>query len=222
MAELRVGILGGTFNPIHVGHLVFAESFRERLCLDRVLLVPVGVPPHKAPAGVAAAHHRYAMVCLAVAGHPRLMASSVEMTRPGPSYSVDTVATLAEEWVGSRLHFLVGSDTFLELPTWRTPERILTRAALAVGDRPGEPFDPDSPMARAVLRRLGRDAFRRVPPEAPEALDRGDVTLVDTDSLPVSARELRRRVAAGRSVRYHVPPAVADYIVAHRLYREGD
>ena len=140
MAELRLGVLGGTFNPIHLGHLVLAESFRECLALDRVLFVPAGTPPHKTPPGIAPVFHRYAMAALAVAGHPAFATSEVEVRRSGPSYSVDTLEALAGEWPGARLFFLMGSDTFLDLPTWRTPERLGAWATLAVGDRPGSAF----------------------------------------------------------------------------------
>lgn len=220
MAEFRVGILGGTFNPIHVGHLVFAEAFRERLGLDRVLFVPAGTPPHKPPGGLAPALHRYAMVGLAVAGHPAFVASPIELERPGPSYSADTVELLAGEWPGARLVFLLGSDAFLDLPTWRTPERIGAFATIAVGRRAGSAFDPESPAAHAVLARLGLGRWQRVPPTAPEALAPGDVVLVETRSVPVSARALRRQLGAGESVRYLVPLAVSEYIAAHRLYRD--
>ena len=219
MAELRCGVLGGTFNPVHLGHLVFAESFRERLALDRVLLVPAGIPPHKPAANLAPAVDRYAMVSLAVAGHPVFVASPVELERPGPSYSVDTVERLADDWPGARLFFLMGSDTFLDLPAWRTPERLGTLATLAVGLRAGRPLDPDGPEARAVFGRLGRGSWRRCPPTPPEALAPGDVALVETRSFPVSAREVRDALARGESVRYRVTPAVADYIAARRLYQ---
>jgi nicotinate-nucleotide adenylyltransferase len=220
MAEWRLGILGGTFNPIHLGHLVLAEAFRERLALDRVLFVPVGTPPHKPPQGLVAALHRYAMVSLAVAGHPGFVASAVEVERAGPSYSVHTVETLAGDWPGARLFFLMGSDTFLDLPTWRTPERLGAFATLAVGYRAGSAFDPDGPAAHAVLARLGRPGWRRVPPVAAEALAPGECALVETRSIDVSAREIRERLRAGESARYQVPLAVAEYIAAHRLYRE--
>jgi nicotinate-nucleotide adenylyltransferase len=225
MAESRVGILGGTFNPIHLGHLVLAESFRERLALDRVLFVPAGTPPHKGARGLAPAHHRYAMAALAVAGNPAFAVSDVEVRRSGPSYSVDTLEALAGEWPGARLFFLMGSDTFLDLPTWRTPERLPTWATLAVGHRAGSDFDAEGAGALAVLARLGRYAWRRVAAEAgrPPGLDAvapGEVLLVDTRSLPVSARELRALLAGGHSVRYLVPSAVADYIAQQRLYGE--
>jgi nicotinate-nucleotide adenylyltransferase len=223
MAELRLGVLGGTFNPIHLGHLALAESFRERLALDRVLFVPAGIPPHKDVRGVAGSLDRYAMVALAVAGHPAFTACDVEVRRAGPSYSVETLETLSGEWPGARLFLLMGTDTFLDLPSWRTPERLATWATLAVGHREGSEFDPEAPAARAVLARLGRRDWQHIGTTSPEelaAIGPGEVLLVETRSLPVSAREIRRRLGAGESVRYLVPLAVAEYIGQHRLYTE--
>jgi nicotinate-nucleotide adenylyltransferase len=160
------------------------------------------------------------MVSLAVAGHPGFVACPVEVERVGPSFSADTVEALAGDWPGARLFFLMGSDTFLDLPTWRTPERLGAFATLAVGHRAGSAFDPEGPAARAVLARLGRAGWRRVPPVAAEALAPGECALVETRSVPVSARDVRERLAAGESARYQVPLAVAEYITDHRLYRE--
>lgn len=222
MAETRLGVFGGTFNPVHLGHLVLAESFRERLALDRVVFVPAGAPPHKAGPAIAAALHRYAMTVLATAGQPAFTVSDVEVRRAGPSYTVETLETLAREWLGARIFLLMGSDTFLDLPTWRTPERLAAWATLAVGHRAGSDFVPDGPAARAVLARLGAAGWRRVASaEAAEALAPGEVLLVETRSLPVSAREIRRLLAAGESARYLVPPAVADYVAQQRLYAEA-
>jgi nicotinate-nucleotide adenylyltransferase len=220
MAEWRLGILGGTFNPIHLGHLVLAETFRERLGLDRILFVPAGTPPHKPPGGLVPVLHRYAMVSLAVAGHPGFVACPIEIERAGPSYSADTVEALAGDWPGARLFFLMGSDTFLDLPTWRTPERLGAFATLAVGHRAGSAFEPEGPAARAVLDRLGQSGWRRVPPVAPETLAPGECALVATRSVDVSAREVRERLGAGESARDQVPLAVAEYIADHHLYRE--
>jgi nicotinate-nucleotide adenylyltransferase len=220
MAEWRLGILGGTFNPIHLGHLVLAEAFRERLELDRVLFVPAGTPPHKPSGGLVSALHRYAMVSLAVAGHPGFVACPTEIERAGPSYSADTVEALAGDWPGARLFFLMGSDTFLDLPTWRTPERLGVFATLCVGHRAASAFDPEGAASRAVLTRLGRTDWRRVPPSAAAALAPGDCALVETRSVPVSARAVRERLAAGESARYQVPLDVAEYIAHHHLYRE--
>lgn len=222
MAGLRVGALGGTFNPIHLGHLLIAEEFRERLALDRVLFIPAASPPHKGGRRLAEPHHRYTMVALAVAGHPAFVVSDLELRRPGPSYSAETLEALAGELPGSSLFFLMGSDTFLDLPAWRTPERLTTWATLAVAGRAGAGFDPASSAAGAVLARLGRSSWRRVPPEPWATVPPGEVILVETASLPVSAREIRRRVAEGRSARFLVPPAVADYIADHRLYADPE
>lgn len=221
MAELRLGLLGGTFNPIHVGHLVLAESFRERLGLDRVLFVPAGLPPHKSAGETAPSLDRYAMTSLAVAGHPAFEASDLEVRRPGPSYTVDTVEAAVGRWPGARLFLLMGSDTFLDLPTWRTPERLLGAATLAVGARTGSGFDPDARAARAVLGRVGARGWLRVPPATPDTAAPGDVLLLDVRSLPVSAQEIRGRLASGQSVRYLVPLAVADYLGQRRLYAGG-
>jgi nicotinate-nucleotide adenylyltransferase len=222
MAELRLGVLGGTFNPIHLGHLVLAESFRERLALDRILFVPAGVPPHKAADDLVSALHRYTMSALAVSGHPAFSVSDLEVRRTGPSYSVDTVEAIAGEWAGARLFFLMGSDTFLDLPTWRTPERLSAWATLAVGHRTGSEFAPDTAAARAVLARLGRRGWHRIPAagltDAVHAIAPDEVLLVEVRSLPVSAREIRRRLAAGQSIRYLVPLPVAEYIAQQRLY----
>jgi nicotinate-nucleotide adenylyltransferase len=158
------------------------------------------------------------MVNLALAGHPAFLASHTELERPGPSYSVDTLEILAREWTGARLFFLMGSDTFLELPTWRTPDRLRTWATLAVGHRAGSAFAPEGGPARAVLARLGYRAWEHVPPAPPETLAPDDIALVAVQSLPVSAREIRQSLAAGTSVRYRVPLAVVDYIAQHRLY----
>ncbi len=223
MAALRLGIFGGTFNPIHVGHLVLAESLRERLSLDLVLLVPAGEPPHKGARELAPSLHRYAMVSLAIAGHPAFTASDVEVRRAGPSFSVETVEALAGDYPGARLFFLMGSDTFLDLPTWRTPERLCAWTTLAVGYRAGSTFDPEGAAAAEVLTRLGRPTWAPVRADAPidvDAVPPGEVILVEALSLPVSAQAVRRRLAAGESVRYLVPLAVAEYIAQHRLYAE--
>ncbi len=151
-----VGVFGGSFNPIHFGHLLLADEICEALRLDRVLFVPAAVPPHKPAAELASAEHRYRMTALAVREHPRFAVSDLELRREGPSYTVDTLAALRDE---GALRLLIGSDTFLDLLSWREPREIARRAQLIVVPRTGGEFDPDGP-ARA---REGRSLVYRMP-----------------------------------------------------------
>ena len=200
-----LGILGGTFDPIHIGHLAIAEEARESLSLERVLFVPTGVPVHKPGRPVSPAEHRVAMVAAAIADNPAFALSRAEVDRPGPSYAVDTLEALAAE-IGAGggepdLVFILSSEAYAGLPTWRRPERILELCRMAVVPRPGvEPIDPDA-MARLV-----------------PGADRRTI-VIDGPRLAISGSVLRARVAAGRSIRYLVPDAVIDYIGDHGLYR---
>ncbi len=210
----RTAILGGSFNPIHYGHLLLADEILESLGLDRILFVPAAVPPHKAAAQLAPAEDRYAMVALAIAGHPRFAVSDLELRRTGPSYSVDTLRALAGP--GEELFLIVGSETFLDLLTWREPRTIARLARLIVVPRLGSAFDVEGAAAQKVLREIGAEAFvtftgGEIPP--------GGVLVVHATSLPISASELRRRVREGRSIAYRLPPAVIEHIAARGLYR---
>lgn len=199
----RVGILGGTFDPIHDGHLAIARTVRDALGLSGVVFIPAGIPPHKPGQAVSPASDRRAMVELAIAGDPTFSVSSIELDRPGPSYSVDTLATLANGSAepGS-LEFILSAEAFAGFPTWHEPGRILELARLAVVPRAGAgPFDGDW-----LDRHL------------PAWRDRVD--FVDGPLVDVSASVIRDRVWAGRPIDGLVPPAVADYIAAHHLYTE--
>lgn len=203
-----VGVFGGSFNPIHFGHLLLADEICEALRLDRVLFVPAAVPPHKPAAELASAEHRYRMTALAVREHPRFAVSDIELRREGPSYTVDTLAALRDE---GALRLLIGSDTFLDLLSWREPREIARLAQLIVVPRTGGEFDPDGPAAQKVLHELGLSAFG--------AAD-GPV-LYRAASLPISGSDLRLRAREGRSLVYRMPEAVAAYIREHGLYRVG-
>jgi len=194
-----VGILGGTFDPIHHGHLAIAEEAREALGLERVLFMPASSPPHKPGQPVTDPAHRLAMVRLAVAGNPAFEASELEVLRGGASYTVDTLEALRVNGLVTPW-LILSSEALALLPTWREPRRILELARIAVVPRGG--FDPLGP---AWLE----GAF-------PGAADR--VTFLTGPLLPISGSVVRRRARAGRSVRYLVPDAVAAYIAAHRLY----
>ena len=196
----RTAVFGGSFNPIHYGHLLLADEVLEALGLDRVLFVPAAQPPHKLDAQLAPAPDRYAMVELAIAGHPKFAVSDLELRRAGPSYTVDTLEAL--RLPRAELFLIVGSETFLDLLTWRSPRRIAQLAQIVVVPRLGSAFDPESAAVRKVVREIGEEPL-----------------IVHAISLPISASDLRRRVREGRSIAYQVPDAVVAYIRAKRLYR---
>ncbi len=209
----RVAIFGGSFNPIHYGHLLLADEVREALALDRVLFVPAGFPPHKSPLHLAPAPDRYAMVALATAGNPVFVVSDIELRRPGPSYTVDTLAALHEA-ARDELFLLVGSETFLDLLSWKEPARLARLARLVVVPRAGSLFDPDGDQAQKVLREIGQTRFAR----PGEPLPPDGVLIVNAVSLPISASDLRRRAREGRSLAYRMPDSVIAYMRAQRLY----
>ncbi len=189
---MSLGILGGTFDPIHLGHLRAAENAREGFGLERVLFVPAARPPHR-PEPRTSGLDRYAMTCLATAGHPHFEVSDVELAREGPSYTVDTLATLGAAHPGQELVLIVGADTLADVSNWRAAERIFALCALGVVERPG---------AAALAPAAGGARVRR-------ACGPG---------LDVSATLVRARAARGLSLRYLVPDGVADYIAKRRLY----
>ena len=207
---LRVGILGGTFDPIHYGHLAIAEQVAEALELERILFTPASLPPHKLHEDVTPAEDRAAMVALAIADNPRFGLCRIELERGGPSYTADTLQELAEEAARQRvareLIFILSADALAEFRTWHDPERVLACAGLAVVPRPGSPA-PDIAWARAQLP-VGAAAAARI-------------HVVATVPLATSSTHIRDRALAGRSIRYLVPPAVDSYVREHRLYRSS-
>jgi nicotinate-nucleotide adenylyltransferase len=198
MTAADIGVMGGTFDPIHLGHLAVAEEAREVLSLDRILFVPAGQPPHKRAVDVTSIEHRLAMVEMAIADNPAFELSRVEVDRPGPSYTVDTVERLAA--AGDRLTVILSAETFAELPTWHEPERLFKAARVAVAPRWGYPAPDPGWLAEAFPGREVR------------------VSYLEGPRLGVSSTALRARVAAGRSIRYLVPALVEDYIAVHHLY----
>jgi len=197
---MRVGILGGTFNPPHLAHLVCAQEAHAQLGLDRVLLMPAGEPPHKTVApGDPSPAQRCALCEAAVAGDERFAVSRIELERPGRSYTVDTLRLLHERAPDDELVFIVGGDMAASFPAWHAPEEILQLATLAVAER------------RGAVRAAIEQALAPL-----EGADR--VTYFDMPRIDVSSSELRERVAAGRPIRYLVPDAVAEAIAAEGLY----
>lgn len=217
MSRERLGVLGGTFDPVHYGHLRAAESVREAMRLDRIVFVPARVPPHKARPTVTGAEDRYQMVKAAVSPQPTFEVSRIEIERRGPSYTLDTLDQLAGENSGRQIFFITGIDAFREIRTWHRWEDLLGSYSFIVHGRPGYGLAgavevvPDSLRSRVVELRDGAE-----PP-----LDRGpSIYLVSALTLNISATEIRALIRAERSVRYLVPPEVESYIVKHRLYQE--
>jgi nicotinate-nucleotide adenylyltransferase len=192
---VRLGVFGGSFDPIHLGHLIFAEQCREAARLDRVLFVPAPRPPHKLDREQTPFARRVDMLELAIAGYPVFEISQIERDRPGPSYTADTLEQLGREHPQAQLFLLVGSDVLPDLPHWYQPERIAQLATLVVGRRPPWPVPSQLPYG-----------FRFLTAEMPQ--------------IEISSTDLRQRVRAGRSIRYLVPRAVECYIETHRLYRD--
>lgn len=212
-----IGIFGGTFNPIHLAHLRVAEEAREQLRLDRVLFVPSATPPHKGADHLAAAAHRLAMVRRAVAGNPAFRVSSVEIDRPGRSYSIDTVRLLRERVPrGTRFVFLLGVDAFREIDTWKEYRTLFTLADFAVLSRPPQPRG----ARRALVPVAARKHFCYGPDRETLVHTSGTrIFFLTVTALDVSASDIRRRLQRGQSVRYLLPVPVERYIRAHRLYR---
>jgi nicotinate-nucleotide adenylyltransferase len=198
---MRLGLFGGTFDPVHLGHLILAEQCRESCGLDRLWFVVAGEPPHK-PGGRTAAAHRLEMARIAVAGHAKFTVSEIETRRPGPHYSVETLESVCRDSPGEELFFLIGADSLAELVSWREPARIAQLATIVVVNRPGiEEIAPES-----------------LPDFGPGAHPLYSVTI---PPIGIASTDLRRRLAEGRSIRYLVPRGVEAYIEANGLYREG-
>ena len=211
-ASSRLGILGGTFDPVHVGHLDAARAARRAMLLDEVRLIPSCDPPHRPADPLASPFHRFALVALAIQDDEGLRASDMELTRTGPSYTVDTLRALAAEgWEASQLFFILGSDAFAEIATWREFPAVLDAAQFIVIARPGTTLDA------AVARTSDLRARIHRPDETPRATGTS-IFLVEAHTRDVSSSTIRARLAARQPIDDLVPPPVARYIVEHHLY----
>jgi len=200
-SDMRVGVLGGTFDPVHLAHLIIGEEARIQLELERVLFMPAGQPWLKAGQVLSPGADRLRMVELAVEGNPQFQACCHEVNRTGPTYTVDTLEELHQELgADDEIFFIIGQDALDQLHRWKEPERLLRLCRLAVAHRPGhDPFD--------------RETWHRWFAEADEP------TFLAAPLIDISGTEIRRRAAAGGALRYLVPDAVADYIKKRRLYQ---
>lgn len=212
---MSLGVLGGTFNPVHRAHLRLAAVARERLGLERVILVPAGDPPLKS-SGIASAAHRLAMLELAVDDVERLEISTIEIEREGKSYTVHTLEALRAAYPDRRLWFVLGADALAQLDLWYQRDRLLELASFAVAQRPGSARE----LAELVPERLA-EAFAKPAPDRWVHASGQELVVLPFDPLDVSATEVRRRVARGEPIDDLVPGPVARYIAEQGLYREA-
>lgn len=212
---MKLGLLGGTFNPIHLAHLRIAEEAREAAGLERVLFIPAADPPHKPLAGEVSFAQRYEMVQRAIAGHPAFEASDIEARRGGKSYTVETLPALRAERPGDELYFIIGSDSYLELGLWHRYSEIFALTSLVVLERPGQEIaDPLQRLPEAV-----RGSFRAERRDLLRHASGTEIRFIQGAQLDISSSRLRELVAEGRSIRYLVPPDVETYIAQKGLYR---
>ena len=192
----RIGILGGTFDPIHMGHLVLAEQVKEKLKLDQVIFIPCFSPPHKTRKKLSPAKHRFQMTKLALEGNRSFTVSDIEIKKGGLSYTVDTLRELKNRYPRSQIYFLTGSDVVDELNTWKEPEKIYKLAKVVIATRPGfDEFDPENRFAKKSI-------------------------MVEITGLDISSSKIREKVKKRRSIKYLVPLKVEEYIRKERLYRK--
>ena len=209
----RVGVLGGTFDPLHLGHLRAAEVARDALRLDKVLFIPASTPPHKASPPVTAAEHRAAMLECALADEPYFEVSRIELDRGGRSYTIDTLEALRERSKDSRFFFITGTDAFADIQTWKSWRELLSAHWFLVHERPGFPIE-------AARNAVPPGVEFRVldEPDADPGAEPG-VLFLRRPMLMVSSTDIRRSIREDRSIRFLVPDRVAAYIGEYRLYR---
>jgi nicotinate-nucleotide adenylyltransferase len=198
---MKIGVLGGTFDPVHLGHISMAEAAREALALAEVLLVPAGQPMSRVNRAITTAEHRLNMLRLAVQGKPGLVVSTIEIERPGPTYTVDTLAALHRQYgAEADIYFILGWDSLAQLPEWREPARIIKMCRLAAVPRPGYP----QPNTKALER------------DIPGIKEK--VIFLEKPHIDISATMIKETIARGRSIEHLVPGPVAAYIKKHKLY----
>lgn len=204
MSEKGLGILGGTFDPIHLGHLHIAEAVYDQIALDEIVFIPAFVPPHKLGQDYAPAQHRYAMTELAVRSFPHFTVSDMELRRSGVSYTIDTLRELHELYPERELYFIIGADSVAQLHTWHSIEEMLELATFVAAGRPGYEGVMDE-----VVRHLGKQAAEHI-------------LLLHTPEYDISSTEIRTRIRSGSSLAGLVPAEVEHYIKEHGLYKKQE
>jgi nicotinate-nucleotide adenylyltransferase len=216
-ASRRLGLLGGTFDPIHFGHLEVADAARRALRLDEVRLIPSSDPPHRPADPMASGFHRFALVALAIADSDTLRVSDMELMRGGPSYTADTLRAVTRQgWHASQIFFILGSDAFADIATWREFPAVLDAAHFVVIARPGTTLDAAAARTPALRARL------RSPEQETSGASGTWIFLVEARTRDLSSSTIRARLAARQSIDDLVPAAVARHIAAHRLYGAVD
>jgi nicotinate-nucleotide adenylyltransferase len=214
---MNIGLMGGTFNPVHLAHLRIAEEAQELFELDRVLFIPAADPPHKPLAGEVAFFQRCEMVRLAIFGNPVFELSDIEGQRPGKSYSIDTIRFFSSEFPDDKLFFIIGSDSFFEMGLWHRYAEIFRVSNLIVVERPGRPvIDPLAALPVAI-----RGEFVYTPDYHRLHHESGQIVhFLKGCPLDISSTEIRHLVSAGRSITYLIPSTVETYITTQRIYTE--
>ena len=203
----RIALFGGSFDPIHLGHLIIARSVAELLDIDRVIFLPSASPPHKTASDLLAAEHRSEMVKLAIADEPAFGFSDFDLTRQGPSYTIETVAHFRQEFGPTAiLHWIIGADSLPELPTWYRAGELVESCHIVTAARPG-------------WERIDDQALR--PHFNDEQIATLRSNMVETPRIDISATDIRNRVRAGKSIQYLVPESVRQYMLQHGLYRDA-
>jgi nicotinate-nucleotide adenylyltransferase len=220
----RIGVYGGTFDPVHYGHLRVASAILENFALDQLLFVPAFVPPHKRGQTISAPHHRYAMLALATADEPRMLISTIELDAPTRPYTIETLGHLQAQHPAAQLFFVMGLDSFRDVPLWRAHERLLSEYSIIVAARPGFQADrPENSAAHLVPALQARvvDLRGGVRPSASE-LATPQIFVTDYVAVDVSATEIRQAARLGQALAAFVPAAVAAYIAKYQLYQMAE
>jgi nicotinate-nucleotide adenylyltransferase len=204
---MRIGIFGGTFDPVHLGHLILAEQCREQGRLDQVWFIPAARPPHKLDRELTPFAQRVEMLNLAIAGHKAFKVEEIEKDRPGPSYTADTLDTLGRLYPNEKWYLLIGSDSLDDLPNWHEPANILGRAGLLVAVRPDHPLPSQETLQKTFDL---------------QSLPMPNLHIVDMPLIEIASSDLRRRAESGHSLRYLVPRSVESYIDYKALYRSRE
>ena len=223
---MKIGIFGGTFNPIHYGHLRSAEEIRTMFGLEKIFFIPSGNPPLKRK-DLAEAKHRYKMVRLAVRGNPYFEVLDIECVRPGKSYTVNTLELMLKKYADVDFYFVLGIDAFLDIPSWREPEKIMSLTNFIVLSRPGNNFEDllDSPyldikktglVGLTSINRGGRKSCRTALPNSKK------VFLAKVTPIGISSTDIRKSVKKGFSIKYMLPENVESYIISKSLYMQGN